>query len=101
LRLWTLSFQWILKCRQNILWVKTESLFFKYVSTAKARCSTDQCCVATEMFWVSLEERSKTNAPRQQFHSQLFWKIVRYFCWTLYLYGRNASIWLKITECKC
>jgi hypothetical protein len=28
---------------------KKESLFFKYVSTAKARCSTDQRCMATEM----------------------------------------------------
>ena len=45
----------------------TESLFFKYVSTAKSRCSTDQCSMATEMLWVSLEERSRTNSPRQQF----------------------------------
>jgi len=30
--------------------------------------------------WVSLEERSRTNALRQRFHSQLFWNIVRYFC---------------------
>jgi hypothetical protein len=52
--------------------------------TAKARCSTDQRSMATEMLWVSLEERSRTNSPRQRFHSQLFCKIVRYFCWTLY-----------------
>jgi len=25
-----------------------------------------------------------TNSPRQRFHSQLFCKFVRYFCWTLY-----------------
>ena len=49
LRLGTLSFRWILKCRRNILWVKTESLFLKYVSTVKARCSTDQRSMATEM----------------------------------------------------
>ena len=80
------SFRWILKCWRNILWVKTESLFFfKYVSTAKARCSTDQPSMATEMLWVSLEERWRTNSPRQRFHSQLFCKIVRYFCRTLYI----------------
>jgi hypothetical protein len=77
------SFRWLLKCRRNILWVKRES-FFKYISTAKARCSTDQRFMATEMLWVSLEERSRTNSPRQRFHSQLFWQIIRYFCRTLY-----------------
>jgi len=79
------SFRWILKCRRNILWVKTESSFFKYVSTAKTRCSTDQRSMATEMLWVSLEEHPRTNSPRQRFHSQLFCKILRYFCRTLYL----------------
>ena len=69
-------------------WVTTESLFLKYASTAKARCSTDQRFMATEMLWVSLEERSRSNSPRQRFHSQLFCKIVRYFCWTLYLYRK-------------
>jgi hypothetical protein len=77
------SFRWILNFRRNILWVKTESLFLKIVSTAKARCSTDQRSVATEMLWVSLEERSRTNSPRQRFHSQLCYQIVRYFCRTL------------------
>jgi hypothetical protein len=37
-----------------------------------------------EMLRVSLEERSRTNLPGQRFHSQLFCKIVRYFCRTLY-----------------
>ena len=83
------SFQWILKCRRNILWVKAESLFLKYVSTAKARCSTDQSSMTTEMLWVSLEGRSRTNSPHQRFHSQLFYKIVRYFCRTLYKSYRN------------
>jgi hypothetical protein len=86
LRLGT-SFRWILKGRRNILWVKIESLFLKYVSTAKTRCSTDQRSVATEMLWVSLEELSMTNFPRQRFHSQLFRKIVRYFCRILYISG--------------
>ena len=85
LRLGTLSFRWILKCRRHIRWVRTtESLFLKYVSTAKARCSTDQRSIATEMLWVSLEGRSKTNSPHQQFHSQLCCQIVRYFCRVLY-----------------
>ena len=69
----------------NILWVKTESLFVKYVSTAKARCSTDQRSMATEMLWVSLKGRSRTNSPCQRFHSQLCHQIVRYFCRTLYI----------------
>jgi len=30
------------------------------------------------------KERSRTNSPGQRFQSQLFWKIVRYFCRTLY-----------------
>ena len=47
-------FRWVLKCRRNILWVKTES-FLKYVSITKARCFTDQRSMATEMLWVSLE----------------------------------------------
>jgi hypothetical protein len=64
------SFWWILKCRWNILWVKTE-LFLKYVSTAQAQCCTDQRSMATEMLWVTLEECSRTNSPRQWFHSQL------------------------------
>ena len=84
------SFRWILKCRRNNLWVKTESLFFKYVSTAKSRCSIDQRSMATEMLWVSLEERSKTNSPRQRFHSQMFCKILRYFCRTLQ-YHKNVA----------
>ena len=85
LRLWTLSFRWILKCRRNIRWVTTTgSLFLKYVSTAKVRCSTDQHSMATEMLWVSLEGLSRTNSPRQRFHSQLCYQIVRYFCRNLY-----------------
>jgi hypothetical protein len=82
---WGLSFRWMLKCRRNILWVKTDSLFLKYVATAKARCSTDQRSMATEMLWVSLEGRSGTNSPCQRFRSQLFCKIVKYFCRTLYI----------------
>jgi len=86
MRLGTLSFRWILKCRRHIRWVRTtESLFFKYVSTAKARCCTDQRSMATEMPWVSLEGRSKTNSPYQKFHSHLCCKIVSYFCRTLYI----------------
>jgi hypothetical protein len=65
-----------IKCRRNILWVMTES------STAKARCSTDQRSMVTEMLWVSLEGRSRTNTPCQRFHLQLFCKIVKYFCRT-------------------
>jgi hypothetical protein len=80
------SFRWILKCQRSINWVTTtESLFLKIVSKAKARCSTDQHSMATQMLWVSLEEHSRTNSPRQRFHSQLFSKIVRYFCRNLYL----------------
>jgi hypothetical protein len=79
------SFRRILKCRRNIFWVKTESLFLKYVSTAKTWCYTDQRSMATEMFWVSLEGHSRTNSPRQRFHSQLCYQIVRYFCRTLYI----------------
>jgi hypothetical protein len=60
-------------------------LYLKYVSTAKARCSTDPRSMATEMLWIALEERSRTNSPRQRFHSQLFCKIVGYFCRTLYI----------------
>jgi hypothetical protein len=41
--------------------------------------------MATEILWVSLEERSRTNSTRQRFHSQLFCKIIRYFCRTLYI----------------
>ena len=67
------SFWWVLKCRRKINWVTTtESLFFKIVSTAKTRCFTDQRSMAVAMLWVSLEERSNTNSPRQRFHSQLF-----------------------------
>jgi hypothetical protein len=42
--------------------------------------------MATEMLWVSLEERSRTNFPIQRFHSQPCYQIVRYFCRTLYYY---------------
>jgi hypothetical protein len=62
----------------------TELLLLKYVSTAKAQCSTDQCSMATEMLWVSLEGRLRTNSPCQQFHSQQCCQIIRYFCQTLY-----------------
>ena len=41
--------------------------------------------MVTETLWVSLEGRSRTNSPHQRFHSQLFCKIVRYFCRTLYI----------------
>ena len=40
--------------------------------------------MVTEMLWVSLEERSRTNSPCQRFRSQLFCKIDRYFSQTLY-----------------
>jgi len=84
LRLGTLSFRWILKCRRNISWVTTtELLFYKYVSTMKARCSTDLRSMVTKMLWVSLERRSRTNSPSQWFHSQLGCQI-KYFCRTLY-----------------
>jgi hypothetical protein len=72
--------------------VTTESLFLKYVSIVKARCSTDQRSMATEILWVSLEGRSRTNFPRQRFHSQLFYKIVRYFCQTLYNLLKGLSL---------
>jgi len=48
--------------------------------------------MATEMLWVSLEERSRTNSPRQRFHSQLFCKIVRYFCRTLYYVSLTSHL---------
>jgi hypothetical protein len=64
-------------------------LFLIYVSTAKARCSTDQSSMATEMLWVSLEGHSRTNSPCQQFQSQLCCQIVRYFCQTLYFWIAN------------
>ena len=40
--------------------------------------------MATEMLWVSLDGRSRTNSPSQRFHTQLCYQIVRYFCRTLY-----------------
>ena len=81
LRLGTLSFRWLLKFRRHIRWVTTpESLFQTYVSTAKTRCSTHQHSIATEMFWVMLGERPRTNYPRKRFHSQLCCQIVRYIC---------------------
>jgi hypothetical protein len=102
LPLWTLSFWWRLKCQQNMCWVRTtESLSFKYVSTEKAQCSIDQRSVATEMLWISLEGRWRTNFPCQQFHLQLCCQIVRYFCQTVhnpkvqYCYWRcmPAGVW--------
>jgi hypothetical protein len=54
--------------------------------------STDQRSMVTEMFWLSPEERSRTNSPRQSFHSQLCCKIVRYFCRTLYLNVRFTYV---------
>jgi hypothetical protein len=84
------SFRWILKCRRNINWVTTtESLFLKIVSTAKTRRCTDQCSMATKMLCVLLEGHSRTNFPRQRFHSQLYRQIIRYFCRTLYILMSN------------
>jgi hypothetical protein len=65
-------------------------MFLKIVSTAKARCSTDQRSMATEMLWVSLEGRTRTNSPRQRFHSQLCYQIVRYLRRPLYY---NILLW--------
>jgi len=65
--------------------VQQKNLFLEYFSTAKARCSTDKRSMATEMLCVSLEGRSKTNSPRQQFQSQLCCQIISYFCQTLYV----------------
>jgi len=71
---------------------------FKIVSTAKIHCCTDQRSMATEMLWVSLEGRSRTNSPRQRLHSQLCYQIVRYFCRTLYKSGEVWSVdWIFIT----
>jgi hypothetical protein len=80
----TLSFRWILTCRQNTRLAIMIELFLKYVCTAKTRCSTDQHSIATEMLWVSLEGCSRTNSPCQRFHSQPCYKFDRYFCRTLY-----------------
>jgi hypothetical protein len=71
-----------------------------YFSTAKARCTTDQRSIATEMLWVPLEGRSRTKSSRQRFHSQLCCQIVRYFCRTLYnktvMWGILLGIyWIK------
>ena len=96
LRLGTMSFQWVLKCRRNIRWFRTtESLFLIYVSTTKAWCSTDQLSMATEMLWVSLKWRSKTYSPSQQFHSHLCCQIVSYFCRTLYMvrFKEENKLW--------
>jgi hypothetical protein len=95
------------QCRRNILRVTTtESLFLKYVSTVKARCSTDQRSVATEILWVSLEERLRTNSPRQSFHPLttvlqncqvflpdpiLYWEWGRFKLWMVPIV-RNLSI---------
>jgi hypothetical protein len=72
----------------------------KYVSTAKARCSADQRSIATEMLWISLEERSRTNFPSQRFHSQLCYQIVRYFCRTLYLTSEEVKYICRDNEYK-
>jgi hypothetical protein len=54
--------------------------------------------MATEMPWVCLEGRSRTNFPRQRFHSHLCYQIVRYFCRTLYKSGAVWSVdWIFIT----
>jgi hypothetical protein len=66
-------------------------VFLNYVSTATSRCCRDQRSMATDMLWVSLEGRSKTNSRRQQFHSQLCCQIVRFYCWALYKY---EAIWV-------
>jgi hypothetical protein len=65
---------------------------FWNVSTAKARCSMDQRSRATEMFWVSLEERSRTNSLCQRFHSKPLYQIVRYFCRPLYMYDGTGDL---------
>jgi len=95
----TLSFRWTLKCRRNMRWVTTtEPLFYKYISTAKARCSTDQRSMLTEMLWVSLEGRTRTNYPHQRFQSQLCCQIVSYFCRTMYKHthrGTAVAQWLR------
>jgi len=58
LRLGTLLFRWILKCRRHIRWVRTTGpLFLKYVSTAKARCSTDKFPTPTVPLTVVLPNR--------------------------------------------
>jgi hypothetical protein len=75
-------------------------VFFKYVSTAKARCPTDQRSMATETLSVSLEDRSKTNSPRQRFYSQLFCKIVRYFYRTLYNVRFYCNVFSHILSLK-
>jgi len=89
----TLSFWWILKCRQNIHWVTmTELLFLKDVSTEKAQRSTDQRSMATEMLCVLLEGCSRTNSPCHWFYSQLCYQIVRYFCRILYMYTFQDTV---------
>jgi hypothetical protein len=98
------SFRWILKCQRNINRVTTTESFLKIVSTANARCSTDQRSMATEMLWISLEGRPRTNTPRQRFHSQLCYQIVGYFCRTLYFSAwvcvQNTLLYLNLTDCN-
>jgi hypothetical protein len=50
---------------------KDRIVVFKYVSIAKAQCSADQRTMANQMLRVSLKLHSRTNSPRQRFHSQL------------------------------
>jgi hypothetical protein len=53
------------------------------------------------MLWVSLEGRSRTNSPHQRFHSKLFCKVVKYFCWTLYKAQKDAHVTEFILSDNC
>jgi len=75
----------------------------------KPLCFTDQRFMATQMLSVSLEERSRTNSIHQLLHPQLFCKIVRYFCQTLYyaylkrkpgVYNTDGAVCLYVKDCE-
>jgi hypothetical protein len=57
---------------------------FIYVSTAKARCSTDQRSMATEMLLSPTRRALKDKFPTPTVPLTTVLKIVRYFCRTLY-----------------
>jgi hypothetical protein len=91
-------------CRSDEYWIADEisaesqrqnRCYLNTTPQRKPRYSTDQRSMANEILQVSLEGRSRTNSPRQRFHSQLCLQIVRYFCRTLYKTGveRLATAW--------
>ena len=100
-RVGTFPFLPMSKCRRKTHSVTVvESLFLKNVSTANARCSSDERCVMTDGLNRSTQRRISPRHLQRCRHGAKF-KSSNCFCPTLYELQREIRLKLQACETQC